>query len=57
MPTGVPVAYGTTNGSTAQIAGTVAEALLKGGGTAEARPARSVTSVALYDAVIVGGAR
>ncbi|MFJ9870188.1 flavodoxin domain-containing protein [Streptomyces sp. NPDC101165] len=56
MPTRVLVAYGTTNGSTAQIAETVTEALLKEGVTAEARPARSVTSVAPYHAVIVGGA-
>ncbi|MFE1311849.1 flavodoxin domain-containing protein [Streptomyces sp. NPDC058755] len=56
MSTRVLVAYGTTNGSTAQIAETVAEALLKEGLTAQARPARSVTSVAPYDAVVVGGA-
>lgn len=56
MPTRVLVAYGTTNGSTARIAETVAEALVHEGMTAEARPARSVTSVAPYDAVIVGGA-
>ncbi|MFH8769495.1 flavodoxin domain-containing protein [Streptomyces sp. NPDC017958] len=56
MPTRVLVAYGTTNGSTAQIAETVAGVLVEEGMTAQARPARSVTSVGPYDAVIVGGA-
>ncbi|GAA3785069.1 flavodoxin domain-containing protein [Streptomyces phyllanthi] len=56
MPTRVLVAYGTTNGSTAQIAEAVAEILDKEGLTAEALPARSVESVAPYDAVVVGGA-
>lgn len=51
----VLVAYGTTNGSTAEIAEKVAETLRKGGLTAGALPARSVTSVAPYDAVVVGG--
>jgi menaquinone-dependent protoporphyrinogen oxidase len=55
MPTRVLVAYGTTNGSTAQIAEAIAEVLGKEGITAEARPARSVESVAPYDAVVVGG--
>jgi menaquinone-dependent protoporphyrinogen oxidase len=51
----VLVAYGTTNGSTAQIAEAVAEVLRKEGLTAETRPAQSVTSLAPYDAVVVGG--
>ncbi|MFF2364764.1 flavodoxin domain-containing protein [Streptomyces sp. NPDC058122] len=51
----VLVAYGTTNGSTAEIAERVAETLRKGGLTARALPARSVTGVAPYDAVVVGG--
>ncbi|MGW1963772.1 flavodoxin domain-containing protein [Streptomyces sp. NPDC001935] len=51
----VLVAYGTTNGSTAEIAETVAETLREGGLTARALPARSVTSLAHYDAVVVGG--
>ncbi|WP_329331789.1 flavodoxin [Streptomyces sp. NBC_00663] len=55
MPDGVLVAYGTTNGSTAQIAETVAEVLNKAGLQAWARPADSVASVADYDAVVVGG--
>ncbi|MDN0200025.1 flavodoxin domain-containing protein [Streptomyces sp. S.PNR 29] len=55
MPSSVLVAYGTTNGSTAQIAEAIAEVLSKEGLTAEARPAQSVESVALYDAVVVGG--
>jgi menaquinone-dependent protoporphyrinogen oxidase len=55
MATSVLVAYGTTNGSTARIAETVAETLNGAGLTAEALPAQSVTSLAPYDAVIVGG--
>ncbi|MFE5921409.1 flavodoxin domain-containing protein [Streptomyces sp. NPDC056468] len=51
----VLVAYGTTNGSTAQIAETIADVLRKGGLKAEALPARSVASVVSYDAVVVGG--
>ncbi|MDX3714723.1 flavodoxin domain-containing protein [Streptomyces europaeiscabiei] len=56
MPSSVLVAYGTTNGSTAQIAEAVATVLRKEGLTADAMPARSVTSVASYEAVVVGGA-
>ncbi|MCW8376134.1 flavodoxin domain-containing protein [Streptomyces justiciae] len=55
MTGGVLVAYGTTNGSTAQIAESVAEVLNKAGLQAWARPAASVGSVAAYDAVVVGG--
>lgn len=51
----VLVTYGTTNGSTAEIAEAVADVLRKAGLTVEALPARSVTSVARYDAVVVGG--
>lgn len=51
----VLVTYGTTNGSTAQIAETIADVLRKDGLTVEALPAQSVTSVASYDAVVVGG--
>ncbi|WP_405640356.1 flavodoxin domain-containing protein [Streptomyces sp. NBC_00019] len=51
----VLVAYGTTNGSTARIAETIAEVLCKEGLTAEARPARSVAGVEQYDAVVIGG--
>lgn len=51
----VLVTYGTTNGATAEIAEAVADVLRKGGLTAEALPARSVTNVARYDAVVVGG--
>ncbi|MGW0146414.1 flavodoxin domain-containing protein [Streptomyces sp. NPDC004822] len=56
MTAKVLVAYGTTNGSTARIAETVAEVLDKEGLTAEALPARTVTSVWSYDAVVIGGA-
>ncbi|MFM9442464.1 flavodoxin domain-containing protein [Streptomyces acidiscabies] len=52
----VLVAYGTTNGSTARLAEAVAAALRERGLTAEAHPASSVTSVARYEAVVVGGA-
>ncbi|WP_328477312.1 flavodoxin domain-containing protein [Streptomyces sp. NBC_00377] len=52
----VLVTYGTTNGSTAEIAEAVADVLRKGGLTVESCPARSVRSVARYDAVVVGGA-
>lgn len=55
MPSKVLVAYGTTNGSTAQIAEAIAEVLRKEGLTAEAMPARSVTSPEAYDAMVVGG--
>ncbi|WP_460061765.1 flavodoxin domain-containing protein [Streptomyces sp. YKOK-I1] len=51
----VLVTYGTTNGSTAEIAEAVADVLRKDGLSAEARPARDVASVAAYDAVVVGG--
>ncbi|MEV0694466.1 flavodoxin domain-containing protein [Streptomyces sp. NPDC050388] len=51
----VLVTYGTTNGSTARIAETVADVLRKGGLTVETLPARSVVSVTSYDAVVVGG--
>ncbi|MFD8006922.1 flavodoxin domain-containing protein [Streptomyces mirabilis] len=54
MPTSVLVAYGTTNGSTAQIAEAVAEVLRKGGLLPDLLPARSVVDVTPYDAVVLG---
>lgn len=51
----VLVACGTTNGSTAQTAEAIAEVLRKAGLTVEVLPARSVTSLSPYDAVVVGG--
>ncbi|MFF1442794.1 flavodoxin domain-containing protein [Streptomyces sp. NPDC058295] len=51
----VLVTYGSTNGSTAQIAEAVAGVLRKDGLTVDALPAGAVTSVASYDAVVVGG--
>ncbi|MFK0160584.1 flavodoxin domain-containing protein [Streptomyces sp. NPDC090493] len=51
----VLVTYGTTNGSTARIAETVAEALRKDGLAVDSRPAVSVTDVTPYDVVVVGG--
>ncbi|MEU2287714.1 flavodoxin domain-containing protein [Streptomyces sp. NPDC013178] len=51
----VLVTYGTTNGSTEQIAETIADVLRKEGLTAETLPAQSVASVESYDAVVVGG--
>lgn len=44
------------NGSMARIAETVAEVLREDGLRVDALPARSVGSVASYDAVVVGGA-
>lgn len=55
MPSKVLVAYGTTNGSTARIAEVIADVLCTERLTAEAMPARSVTSLESYDAVVVGG--
>jgi menaquinone-dependent protoporphyrinogen oxidase len=55
MTGNVLVAYGTTNGSTAQIAEAVAAVLSKEGFTSEALPAGSVSRVTPYDAVVVGG--
>ncbi|MGW0566040.1 flavodoxin domain-containing protein [Streptomyces tauricus] len=56
MPRRVLVAYGTKNGSTAQIAETIAAVLRKNGLTVESLPARSVTGdISSYDAVVVGG--
>ncbi|MFF8193411.1 flavodoxin domain-containing protein [Streptomyces bobili] len=55
MSNNVLVAYATKNGSTAEIAEAVAEVLRRGGLMAEAVPARSVTDLASYDAVVVGG--
>ncbi|MFK4145360.1 flavodoxin domain-containing protein [Streptomyces sp. NPDC004065] len=55
MPDRVLVAYGTTNGSTAQMAERVAEVLRGDGFEAEALPAASVPAVSSYDAVVVGG--
>ncbi|MGW0205459.1 flavodoxin domain-containing protein [Streptomyces sp. NPDC003233] len=52
----VLIVYGTANGSTAHIAEAVAQVLGKEGMTAEARPAPSVASIEMYDAVVVGGA-
>lgn len=51
----VLVTYGTTNGSTAQIAETIADVLRKSGLTVEALPAQAVPTVTAYDAVVVGG--
>ena len=55
MATNVLVTYGTKNGSTAEIAKTIAEVLRKDGLAVEALPTRSVSSAASYDAVVVGG--
>ncbi|MET8569506.1 flavodoxin domain-containing protein [Streptomyces sp. NPDC004783] len=52
----VLVAYGTANGSTGRIAETVASVLRSRGLAAEALPARTVTDLTPYDAVVVGGA-
>ncbi|MFI2435910.1 flavodoxin domain-containing protein [Streptomyces sp. NPDC018693] len=52
----VLVAYGSTNGSTAQIAEAVAGVLRKEGCTAESASGGLVEDVTPYDAVVVGGA-
>jgi menaquinone-dependent protoporphyrinogen oxidase len=52
----VLVAHGSNNGATEGIAETVARVLRQEGLLAEARPARAVTSLNPYDAVVVGGA-
>ncbi|MET9295811.1 flavodoxin domain-containing protein [Streptomyces sp. NPDC003077] len=52
----VLVAYGTKNGSTAQIAQAIAEVLTERGMTADARAAGEVADIAPYTAVILGGA-
>ncbi|WP_129305310.1 flavodoxin domain-containing protein [Streptomyces sp. L2] len=52
----VLVTYGTTNGSTARIAESIADVLRKSGLTVDIFPAPSVEDVARYDAVVAGGA-
>ncbi|MFF9817773.1 flavodoxin domain-containing protein [Streptomyces sp. NPDC014006] len=56
MAANVLVTYGTTNGSTARIADTVADVLRKEGLTVETAPAGTVRDVTPYDAVVAGGA-
>ncbi|RST17645.1 flavodoxin [Streptomyces sp. WAC05374] len=56
MPGKVLVTYGTTNGSTAEIAGLIASVLRDEGLEAEARTPSEVTDVAPYGAVVIGGA-
>ncbi|GAA3379010.1 flavodoxin domain-containing protein [Streptomyces sannanensis] len=50
------VAYGTKNGSTAEIADFIADVLRSHGLEAEARPAAGVRDVGPYDAIVLGGA-
>ena len=52
----VLVAYATKLGSTAEIAETIAQVLRDGGHYAAAVPAREVTSLDDYDAVVLGSA-
>lgn len=52
----VLVAYGTKNGSTAEIAGVIADALQQEGLRSEARPAAEARDVSGYEAVVLGGA-
>ncbi|MFJ4483666.1 flavodoxin domain-containing protein [Streptomyces longwoodensis] len=56
MTTNVLVAFGTTNGSTAGIAETVADVLREEGLTVRTAPAATVRDVTEFDAVVVGGA-
>lgn len=51
----VLVAYGSTNGSTAEIAERVGEVLSKEGLTVDVRSAARVADVTPYDAVVLGG--
>lgn len=50
----VLVAFGSTYGSTAEIAEAIAVAMRDAGADAEARPAGEVTDLTGYDAVVVG---
>lgn len=50
----VLVAYGSRNGSTAELARWIGEALTEAGLRADVRPAGDVASVADYDAVVLG---
>jgi menaquinone-dependent protoporphyrinogen oxidase len=52
----VLVAYATRHGATAGIAQRIAATLTESGRPADARPVEEVTSVAEYDAVVLGGA-
>lgn len=52
----VLVAYGSANGSTEEMAEAVAGVLRRTEITAEVLPARSVTDLDRYGAVVVGGA-
>ncbi|WP_405810866.1 flavodoxin domain-containing protein [Streptomyces sp. NBC_00210] len=52
----VLVAYGTKNGSTAEIADVIADALKEAGLRSETRPAAAARDVTEYDAVVLGGA-
>ena len=56
MPVRVLVAYATKLGSTAEIAETIAQVLRDGGHDAVAMPARNVTSLDEWDAVVLGSA-
>ncbi|MFF3336546.1 flavodoxin domain-containing protein [Streptomyces sp. NPDC002888] len=51
----VLVAYGSTNGSTAEIAERIGEILSKEGLTVDVRSAAQVTDLTPYDAVVLGG--
>ncbi|MEU9188907.1 flavodoxin domain-containing protein [Streptomyces sp. NPDC048484] len=51
----VLVAYGSKNGSTAQIAEHIGEVLTKEGLTVRVRPAAEVDELGSYDAVVLGG--
>jgi menaquinone-dependent protoporphyrinogen oxidase len=52
----VLVAYGTTNGSTGEIARWIGDELRAAGLAVQVRPAAEVRDVAGYDAVVLGGA-
>ncbi|MER6611995.1 flavodoxin domain-containing protein [Streptomyces xantholiticus] len=56
MPRSVLITYGTKNGSTAEIAASIATVLRDEGLETEVRPPSEVEDVLPYDAVVIGGA-
>ncbi|MBI5960946.1 MAG: flavodoxin domain-containing protein [Chloroflexi bacterium] len=54
MAQNVLVVYGTSSGSTAEVAQTIAQELQAAGAVVETRPLAQVTDLAAYDLVIIG---
>lgn len=55
MPRKILVAYGTGAGSTAEVADRIGRTLAARGSTVDVKPVSGVTSLAGYDAVVIGG--